>query len=239
MKQTKRTFCILLCAILLISCFASCAAKPERITDEELKALREQYPYDEQTPIMASVSYDDVQNWEEVMAAIDPYAVVVLEFSGEWFSGTAPHSPLPDVDPEDLPEAVGSISALFHPAVIDKVLWGGEGLEKGEEITLRFGAIWRLKELTPTYQEGGKYVCFLFDSLENNYNIPSYYVEKTETWHLVDQDVILAATPYIKCVDDCSGMYLNTFETFINATFETYLPPDAELTPVEPELDIQ
>ncbi|MBE6955459.1 MAG: hypothetical protein E7449_06060 [Ruminococcaceae bacterium] len=238
MKRLVKLLRFIVCCAFLFSCITSCSIEPldQRVSADELEQLRVQYPYNDSVPPMASVSYSHLQTWEQISSTLRVYAVVSLTLTDEWFSSDAPHSPIQGVKPQDVPAPLNSVTGIFHPAVVDKVLWGGPDLEDGEEITLFFSAIMPLDDLKETFKSDESYVCFLFDYRENNYNIPSFFVEKEDTWHLTDSNVLVAASSHFACIDECSGMYLDAFQSEI----VTYLgPPDAELTPVEPELQTE
>lgn len=231
---------ITLVVCLMISCLCGCSNKPTepRVSAMKLAELREEFPYNDTLPPTAFVSYERLQTWQQLNSVIDVYAVAVIELKGDWSTATTGSTTFKDVPYDELPEQLRTIAGTFRSAIVEQVLWGGKNLEKGDRITLFFGgmAMCPIEDLELTYQEKQRYVCFLYDYRENPYQIPAFSIEKESTWHLADKDVLVSACSFISCIDECSGMYLNAFEQELTA----YLgPPDAELTPVEPELETE
>ena len=128
----------------------------------------------------------------------------------------------------------------FFPAKVLQCLGGEFELKKGDEIALAFGAngIASPAVLDAAYQAGNRYVCILKDisnlkiscAVENMYRAAKYW-----TLYLTDDDVLLTMTSYISCLNECSGMYLGTFEE----TLREVLPPDAEITDPTPGVETE
>ena len=61
MKRFLSLICLVLALLLLVSCAR--APKPERVSDEELTQLREEYPYwSVEPPPMVSCDYTSLQS---------------------------------------------------------------------------------------------------------------------------------------------------------------------------------
>lgn len=222
----KRFFAILLSISLLLS-LASCTERPDRVTDETLVSLRAQHPYNDVMHPSFSPDYRNFQTWTGFRKAATVYAVATLELTGDWVQTLGANSPLNDIPREEWDGNMVHASGFFHAAKLGDILWGGADLNPGEGVELFFGKPFMVtqEQLQATFREGERYVCFLYDSRENDYDIPAFYVQLITTWHLTEDEVLLCATDALACADDCSGMYLHAFAQ--NLT--TYLgSPDTE-----------
>lgn len=162
--------------------FAACAAKPERISEEELAALREQYPYDDQLSPVGSYSFAHLQQWDLFQQyGIEVSAAAVITLTDDWQMEVVASSPFKGVEPDELPAALALVYGVFHPARIEQLLWGGDGLEIGKSVNLSFGStiVAPVEMLETTYQAGKRYVALLFDAGENAYGVEDAFgIEK-------------------------------------------------------------
>ncbi len=233
MKAYKQILAALLCCsfALLSACsrqtgqdYAAIAARlaatehEERIPDESLAALREQYPEVDNTHPTAFMDYS---RWEtlEDMRVLTNYAVAVIEPTGEIQTKTA--SMYPYDDPE-ANAAVGSIemSANYCTAVVRQILYGGGDLEVGSEFQLLFQAY--TKEANSVFREGQLYVCFLDDARDLIYNIENSFAANVNwTFYVTDECALISVSDDVPCIRDCSGMYLDTFTTELNEALGT------------------
>ena len=122
---------------------------------------------------------------------------------------------------------------------VSEVLWGGEGINKGDIITLGFGStlITDGLDIEKVFQIGNRFVCFLEDwrNAEIFHHESLFVTTKDHLFYISKDEVVLSVTS-VPGADEASGLYLNSFEALVN---ETLGPPDAELTPVEPELQTE
>lgn len=246
-NSAKSKSVILLSLLLILSCLSACAKEPNayRVTEEELVKLREEYPYNDTSSALSySVPYDIAfptfesfvtqMNTAEVLAA-----VVVLEFTGDWY--TASNTTVKMYDDEELNQIVpGANRGVVWPvidATVEQVVWG-QGIENGENITIGFGDISVVdgQELEKCFIPGQRYVCLLEPKNSDDFGLDSLYcIGKLNAYYLTNKNVLMSIVS-AKAADENSGLYLSSFETVVN---ETLGPPDAELTPVEPELETE
>lgn len=193
-----------LSVLALLLLFSACAPKAERVSDEELKALRKQYPYNDATSevvdgVTPHQAYPDFDAW---IYREDPFfihAVVVLEPVGAGYV----------LD--------GLVDVFVHDAKIEKVLWTKETVKAGDNITLslapKIGSYGM--ELETVYVEGQKLVCVLFEP-NKDYGVEDFFVTTKEyTLYLTKDDVVLSVSS-AGGPDSVSGMYLHAFEKFMN-----------------------
>ena len=197
MRQNKFIICILVFLLL----FSACAPKAERVSDEELKALRKQYPYNDATSevvdgVTPQQAYPDFDAW---IYREDPFvihAVVILESEGEWHVLDS------------------AVDALARDAKIREVLWTKGNLKAGDKVTLGLGP-YIVSQLEKVYAEGEKLVCILFEP-HKDHGVPNYFLTAKEyTLYLTKDDVLLSVSS-AGGPDSVSGMYLHAFEKLIN-----------------------
>lgn len=200
MRRNKYIICILVFLLL----FSACAPKAERVSDEELKALRKQYPYNDATSevvdgVTPQQAYPDFDAW---IYRGDPFiihAVVVLEPEGEWHVLDS------------------TVDVLTHDAKIKEALWTKGNLKAGDKVALGLGPKFASygMELEKTYVEGEKLVCILFEPYKDH-GVPNYFqTAKEYTLYLTKDDVLLSVSS-AGGPDSVSGMYLHAFEKLIN-----------------------
>lgn len=244
MKKIMRSFLVLFSLLLL----ASCAPVPqaERVSDEELKHLRQEFPCNDARSSLA-LSMDPEKaypTFEKLLGIDNPYlkmpdfyAVVAIRMTeDDWY--TLGESVQPFQDAELNEQAQQRTPDLFrivwpvHDAVVEQVLWGGEDLEPGDTITLGFGADGYVggMELERCYFADGRYVCFLLDRRDSSFHCDTLFSSsKNYTYYLSDENVIVSMTS-VPGLDECSGMYLDAFTERVCS-----LLPDAEITDPTPE----
>ena len=237
MKKKLLAFSLIFSLLLLASCAR--APKPERVSEEELAHLREEYPISDELSPVASYDFDPFQTWEGMAQKTTPYTVVVLEITGNRFVNTIYASPFSNAQAN---AAVGlqRLDGQFIPAKVLKCLGGEFELKEGDKIALGFGAnvVAPPAILDAAYQAGNRYVCILKDvsSLNLGYTVENAYLAtKYQTFYLTDNDVLLTMTSHLACLNECSGMYLDTFEE----TLREALPPDAEITDPTPGVEAE
>lgn len=199
----RRNKCIL-CFLAFLLLFSACAPKAERVSDEELKALRKQYPYNDATSEFVDgatphQAYPDFDAW---IYREDPFfihAVVVLEPVGEWYVLDS------------------LVDVLARDAKIKEVLWTKGNLKAGDRVSLgvaaHFGSYGM--ELEKVYAEGQKLVCILYEP-NKEYGVPNFFhTTKEYTLYLTKDDVVLSVSS-AGGPDSVSGMYLHAFEKFMN-----------------------
>lgn len=216
----KKLLLPLLCLLLLSAC-AQDTPRPARVTDEELAALREEYPYNDAASMAAMIPdaevYPDFASLGSgnPLGYADRYAgVAVVEITSDWYE-------LGDENP-----AAGSAWPVFD-AQIASVLWG-EGFSEGDTVTVGFGStnVTSGMELDASYTEGRRYVMILVDYSDNAFGMVSLYMtEKSLTYYLTDEDVLLCVTS-APGPDSCSGMYVDTFQTEITALLDETAPAE-------------
>lgn len=187
-------------AFLLL--FSACAPKAERVSDEELKELRKQYPYNDATSefvdgVTPHQAYPDFDAW---IYRADPFfihAVVVLEPEGEWH----------ELDN-------GWLDVLARDAKIKEVLWTKGSLKAGDKVTLGLG-FYLEYQLEKVYAEDETLVCILFEP-QKDHGLPNYFLTLKEyTLYLTKDDVVLSVSS-AGGPNSVSGMYLHAFEKLIN-----------------------
>jgi len=238
MRNKNKIIALLLIAVLVASALlSSCGVKSarSRISDEELAQLRAKYPYNDE---MGTI--DLIQTWsrfQEINAPFYTYhAVVVVTLRDNWFSGSGKEvSPFDHAD-ETAPVVTTSLRGLYCEAEVEQVLWGGEDLSAGDVIPLGFGSTMaaEMLDIENSFFSGETYICFLFQSSEEG--VGTYYPTSKRTAYRLINDKILLSISSEPGIDECSGMYLDAFTKLVH---ETLGEPDAELTPVEPEVETQ
>ena len=242
----KRWLMVLAIVLAITSILSACTPSLEdgRVTSESLAKLRKQYPYrDGNTATGQIESYDQMfPTFEDLAKSLvgNVQAVVILELTGDWYAATNTEI-RPSSDEElnlALPGGNCGLTWVLHDAVVEKVLWGGEDINANDKITLGFGSLLATsgQDVESSYVKKQKYVCILEDRSEMNLGTDTLFgVGKLYTYYLTRQDIVLSLSS-AKCQDDNSGLTLTAFESLVN---ETLGPPDAELTPVEPELETE
>jgi len=250
--KLRRVICILFIFAFVLSFLASCArdSGADYVTDQKLSNLRKKYKFsDTQPQTVSMLSYESAYPTFDAVLGINKYekynsfsAIVVLEFEGDWYDvGTKIHmyddDELNSVMESRIP-GFGGLGWTVHDAIVRDVVWGSDQLDIGDRITVGFGS--KVMTTGVGYEEiftsDNQYVCFLFDESNLSFNIDNLYsTAKPYSFYLTDKDVILSVTS-APGPDSVSGMYLDAFTTLVN---ETLGPPDAELTPVEPELETE
>ena len=247
-----RIVCIVVSICLSISIFSSCSSQLEadRVDDETLVRLRSEYEYNNTQPQTVSMmsyesshpSLDAVFGTNEYEWYNDYSAIVVLEFEGNWYDA---NTNVAMFDNEDLNATlenkvpgIGAFSWMVHNAVIKEILWSNASLNVGDSIVVGFGSTIMTAGVgyEKIFSSGNQYVCFLFDESNLSFKIDNLYsTAKPYSFYLTNKNVLLSVTS-APGPDSVSGMYLDAFTTLVN---ETLGPPDAELTPVEPELQTE
>lgn len=245
-------FIVLFIFILLISLICACESQPTntRISDEELSQIRGKYPYNDTDSALAVMesaqqAYPnfDAFMYEDSEKKIpkDFRAVVVLKIvektddirrqvnkvqSDEASSFAAQKTP-----------GFNQVDIEAYDAVIEKILWKKADINVGDRITIGLGTtlITYGMELEKVYVEGEKLVCFLVEPYNDYGKEGLFATSKAYTFYLTKKNVLLSVSS-APGPDSVSGMYLDAFTTLVN---ETLGPPDAELTPVEPELEAE
>jgi len=191
-----------LSVLALLLLFSACAPKAERVSDEELKELRKQYPYNDATSefvdgVTPHQAYPDFDAW---IYRADPFfihAVVVLEPEGEWH----------ELDN-------GRLDVLARDAKIKEVLWTKGSLKAGDKVTLGLG-FYLEYQLEKVYAEDETLVCILFEP-QKDHGLPNYFLTLKEyTLYLTKDDVVLSVSS-AGGPDSVSGMYLHAFEKLMN-----------------------
>lgn len=238
-----RTFLCILSIIILSACVPK--DKVSYVSEQEAAELRKQYPYNDSESSMASSASADrmYPTFDAVVEQYDYHSIIAIKFVGEWYTIS---NSMPIYNEEELNNiveqktpSINDLTFQVHDAVVVDVLWSGSDLSPGDVITIGFGAdiITNGMNLQATYSDQKSFVCCVFDmrSMFEEYDIPFFTTHKNASWHLTNKDVILSVTS-APGPDSVSGMYLDAFATLVN---ETLGPPDAELTPVEPELQTE
>ncbi len=243
----KRTIALLLSSALLLMCLG-CSVQTEeypdtgleRVTEEELALLREEYPLSNELSYTASYDFTNYQSWDGFLTLADICAVAVVEISGERFTNTVSVNPFSDNTANN---AIGAqeLVGQFMPAKVVQVLAGSMDVAEGGEIALAFGAngVAPPAILDAAYSEGQRYVCFLRDAnnIGLSYTVDDMYsVGKYCTYYLTDSGVLLSMTDHIACISECSGMYLNAFKAEMEELFEA---PDAEIDDPTPPVETE
>ena len=233
----KRTgFLLLLSLLLLASCTR--APKPERVSDEEFARLREEYPYNDLEGKVLGQRMETpwITDFASYVLNSGLTDCAVLEIVGDWY--TLEGSLSPYGNPEQ--DAVYPGAAEFVYSVIDaravQVLTGSN-VQEGQAITISFGPreVSGGTGLEEVYRTGRQLVCFLQDFPDNAFGRADFYrASKDFTYYLTPSGAVLSVTslPY---VDECSGMYLGTFEE----TLREVLLPGAEITAPTPETEAE
>lgn len=240
----QKTLLVVLCLCMLLTCLCACSNKQsaERVTDEQLSKLREDLPYaDPYAPLTQVMhTYDELYPKFDTTLLNGVCAIAVLEFVGEW--GEARDTSVKMYDDEELnqtvPNANRGLRWVIHGAKVKKVLWGGSDLSAGDEITIGFGdiSVVNYNSLKNVFVSGDEYVCFLTDHRYKKFDVEQLYgASLLRSYYLTSKDVVMSVTS-TPGFDECSGMYLDAFAEKIKTITS---PPDAELTPVEPELEAE
>ena len=235
---------VVLCLCMLFTCLCACSNKQaaERVSDEGLSKLRKDFPYaDPYSPLtQVMYSYDELYPKFDTTLLSGVCAIAVLEFVGEW--GEASDTSVKMYDDEKLnqtvPNANSGLRWVVHSAKVKKVLWGGSDLSAGDTITVGFGDIRVVNygSLEKVFVSGNEYVCFLTDHRYKNFDVEQLYgASLLRSYYLTNKDVVMSVTSTAG-FDECSGMYLDAFVEKIKTIVS---PPDAELTPLEPELEVE
>ena len=217
---------IALLAVLLLL-LTACAPKTGRVTNEQLLALRETYPLHNTVSVIGDSDYSRFQTWKEI-EAFRYHAALELELTGDWTEKAIASGPFED---EAVNEAIGmtQVVGILHRAKVRRVLWGGEELQKGDEITLIFGStiVMNTPFLEEVFRPGQRYVCLVNDSRGSDFGVDDLYaVGFNGTYYVSDDGAVVSVTDNIRCLASCSGMYMDTFAE----TLQTSLParPDVE-----------
>lgn len=239
MKRFLSLICLVLALLLLASCAS--APKPERVSEEELTQLREEYPYwSVEPPPMASYNYKSLQSCPDYMKIAETTDVAVVEILGDLQMEATSSSPFGDARAN---EAIGAVSfcGLFIPCRIVEVLYGGEKLTAGDEIPLFFASNLTVSpEALECYHIGQRYLCFLtdMDGKTRAYKTENFYRAATHSsFYLSDGEVLLSIEDKLEWIDACSGMYLDTFERALPAMMDP--GPDAEITDPTPGVETE
>ena len=193
-----KKLCVFLAFLLLLS---GCAEAPARVSDEELAALREQYPYnDELNPLVCLVDsmdnlYPDfetvIRNLNEPFNDPSNYTLAVIDLTGDRYSE-------------------GGLSRMKAKAV--QILWG-DGLQEEEECYLSFG--WFDAGIGKVFQKGERLVCFL----RATPSVGVFSASKTLTWYLTEHNIVLSVVS-TKGLDETSGLYLDSFAQLVTDTMK-------------------
>ena len=226
----------LLCLLAALMLLSACAQepRPERVTDEELAALREDYPVVEygygslsNGPSLETLVESGLYTTPESLMA-DPehpyYAAVIVTLQGEWRQLTGYASPFGDpVWDEALPSSAGQITWEVLDAEIDEILWGGEGLAVGDTITVGFGDVGFLGAypLEETFLPGGRYVFFLTPS--TIFDEPAYGAARSSAYYLTGDDVALSVEN-LPGAEALSGYYLPAFRGELQQMLQDITP---------------
>jgi len=236
LKRKKITSVIVIALLLLGVISPGCASRhqSDRITPEELAVLRKEHPYNDEMGLIDLLS--TLETFKDVNSPLYQYhAVAVVTLSGNWHTGAEKEiSPFDNSD-EAAPIVTTTLSGFWCDAEVEKVLWGGEELNSGDMIKLSFGSTLAADSMcvTDSFLPGETYVCFLFRTEKDG--VLRYPTNKRTAYKVVNENIVLSITSE-PGIDEASGMYLDAFATLVN---ETLGPPDAELTPVEPELETE
>lgn len=180
---------------------------PERISEEEVKQLREQYPNNSLIPANASITIGDSWQYFDFKSC-----VAVITIKDEYFMHSVDGGLFPD---EALNRRIGmtSLTQFWCPVEIDRVLWGAETLQEGMVVNLCFGsaAMDILEEIESVFQVGHQYLCFLEENssatLEGDNN---YSMAKMFSSYVTPQGVVLPISNRL-AISKYEGMYLDDF----------------------------
>ncbi len=247
-KDRCRAAGAMLCVLMLLFALCACASEPqpERVSDEELAQLREQYPYNDKTPgVLGQLSEitTGITTFEEYANRETLDTVVALEVIGDWYYLDGSISVYGD---EALDAYAPSWASTMEHKVIDakveKVLWGNSELQKGDIVTLSFGStrVSEGRDNESVFLPGERYVCLMQDFYDNIYQKEGLYrASKDYTYYLTEQDVLISVTSILGA-DDASGMYLDAFERRVIPVMETvHNPPDAEIDDPTPSVETE
>ena len=202
MRRNKYIICILVFLLL----FSACAPKAERVSDEELKALRKQYPYNDAVNevvdwIPADLAYPDFASWIYREEPFSIHTVAVLKPVGEW---TEPNH---------------SSDPVLREAKIEEVLWTRGSVKTGDGVKLSLGSKFTSygMEFEKVYAEGERLVCILFERPDAYGEESVFAAGKAYTFYLTKQDVLLSVSS-APGPDSVSGMYLHAFKTLMAET---------------------
>lgn len=207
------------------------------VTQNEIDELRKTYPVNNDLSSQASMSFGHMQSWEDYGEFNETAAVVVLEITGELYEKDKQLQPF-DTAEQNEGFPVVTITQLFTPARVLQVLEGNADL-KGKDINLGWGSLGIVDpgNIGEIYQKDRVFVAILrpaptsTDGVNNAFSLSEY-----ATFYITDTGVVLPVTDFIACFNECEGMYVDTFTTTIK---ENLISSDAELTPVEPELQTE
>ncbi len=222
-KKGRRALSGMLCVLILLFALCACASepRPERVPDEELALLREQYPYHDAESSMGNhLPYETVYPTFERLGSLQFYAALVIECSSDWYMLETYVSPFGgETSNARLPQT--NIQLLTIDATVEEILWGGEELSTGETITLGYGttAMVSGKDLQGCIMEGNRYVVLVVDYRDNPYGAENLFnTGKFLTYYPTDQNVLLSVTS-VPGADECSGMYVDAFARKAQVTF--------------------
>lgn len=204
MKKRVRGLAALLALLLL----TACAPKAERVTDEELRALRAEYPYDDRcgtADLRVLESFDDLTGFFLMDCA------AVLTLTGDWERRTVTLAPA-----DGAPDGPGlEMTGVLCRARVDQVLCGEDYLEGQDEITLYLGSTQTagMFSLRDVFVPGSQLVCLLHrDSAKNPFaeDEALYSTAKWAAYYLTPEGAVLSVMS-MPGLDECSGLYLDAF----------------------------
>jgi len=183
--------------------------RPDRVAEQELARLTLQYPPSGPAwESMLSIYYPE-DTWEDLKQSAYPYSLALLDFTGDQFvllqNGTVQEG-------HDLLFPQNGWIILF--ARVEKIFYGCEDVQEGDLVPVVIGS-WIMSHRTISSILSGKQVLGLIEKHPEDtdfFCMPHLYgLSLTNTFTLTPDEVVLYAGQEVQCLEDCSGMYLDTF----------------------------
>ena len=216
----RKTIALLIALLIIIFCACQkqleTANNQDRVSEETLRELRKEYPYCDD---YGSVDQIGIKSMEDIREK-NVRAVIVFEPCGGWEFQYMHLQPFE----EEVDWVRSTYEGVFLPIHVISVLWKDDSFSQNENLTLYFGADFYAEEcrVFEAFVEGEKYVGYVIDLGENAplANEPDLYVvSKNGAYYLTDEQVIISICSW-PGIDECSGMYLNTFKEIIVELFK-------------------
>ena len=188
---------------------ASRNTRPDRVCEQELTNLKLRYPPSGPAweSMLSPVYWQDT--WEDLKQNQYPLNLALLDFTEEQFmllqDGTVQEG-------HDLLFPQDGWIILF--ARVEKIFYGCEDLREGDMVPVVIGS-YIMAYSTIRSILSGKQVLGLIEKRPENpdfFPMPHLYaLSLTDTFTLTQEEVVIYAGQEVECLEDCSGMYLDTF----------------------------
>ena len=183
-RKTLYPLVLIISSLIFLSACGTDSVRP-RLSDEEISALRQEYPYDEQSA--ASTSNAEI---DRVVHLID--AVVVIKIEGDSFTNPVFASP---VDDPSAPFS-NTVDCEYLQAHIEKVLFDSAGLSESDTVNLFFGSVLYAGSLE-AFKTGERYLCLINKPDEDElfaYDETVFSCSKNSSAYLTKDNFLLALT---------------------------------------------